>query len=55
MKFDGKKISLGWLTVLLGLIVFSVLGLRVDVQEGQFEMSGDHLWANVAWMITWLW
>ena len=52
MKFDGKKISLGWLTVLLGLIVFSVLGLRVDVQEGQFEMSGDHLWANVAWMIT---
>lgn len=52
MKFEGKKVSLGWLTVLIGLIVFSVLGLRVDVQEGQFDLAGDHLWANVAWMIT---
>lgn len=29
-----------------------MIGLRIDVQEEQFDMSGDHLWANVAWMIT---
>lgn len=52
MKLEGKKVSLGWLTVLVGLIVFSVLGLKVDVQDGQFDLAGDHLWANVAWMIT---
>ena len=52
MKIEGRKISYGWLSVLIGLIVFSVLGLKVNVQDGQFEMTSDHLWANVAWMIT---
>lgn len=52
MKLDGKKFKVGWLTVVVGLIVCSVLGLKVDVQDGQFDLSGDHLWANVAWMIT---
>lgn len=52
MKFNGKKINVGWLAVVVGLVVFSVLGLKVDVQEGQYDLAGDHLWANVAWMIT---
>lgn len=52
MRSEGKKVNLGWLSVVVGLVVFSVIGLRIDVQEGQFDMSGDHLWANVAWMIT---
>ena len=52
MRSEGKKVNLGWLAVVVGLVVFSVIGLRIDVQEEQFDMSGDHLWANVAWMIT---
>ena len=52
MRSEGKKVNLGWLSVVVGLVVFSVIGLRIDVQEEQFDMSGDHLWANVAWMIT---
>ena len=52
MRSEGEKVNLGWLSVVVGLVVFSVIGLRIDVQEGQFDMSGDHLLANVAWMIT---
>ncbi|MCC8070929.1 MAG: ammonium transporter [Bacteroidales bacterium] len=32
--------------------MISVLGLFVSPEEGQFEMQNDHLFANVAWMIT---
>ena len=52
MKVLGKKVNLGWLLVLASLLVMSFVGLRTDAQEGQFDLSGDHLWANVAWMIT---
>ena len=52
MRLNGKKISFGWLVVLACLIGVSVLGLRTDVAPGLFDLGGDHLWANVAWMIT---
>ena len=52
MKVLGKKVNLGWLLVLASLLVMSFVGLRTDAQEGQFDLSGDHLWANVAWMLS---
>lgn len=52
MKALGKKIKIGWLVVLVSLIVFALAGLKGNVNNGLFDLSGDHLWANVAWMIT---
>ena len=52
MILNGKKVSIGWLLVLAGLIAVSVAGLRTEFSESLFNLSGDHLWANVAWMIT---
>ncbi|MDE5666264.1 MAG: ammonium transporter [Duncaniella sp.] len=52
MTFNGKKINLGWLLVLVALMVFSVLGLHTEVSDSLYDLPGDHLWANVAWMIT---
>ncbi|MCM1162844.1 MAG: ammonium transporter [Muribaculaceae bacterium] len=48
----SSKINGGWLLVVIVLILFSVVGVKLDVQEGQFDLAGDHIWANVAWMIT---
>lgn len=52
MILNGKKVSLGWLFVLAGLITVSVLGMRTEFSESLFDMAGASLWANVAWMIT---
>lgn len=52
MVLKGKRINAGWFTVLVALIVVSILGLYADFSESLFDLSGDHLWANVAWMIT---
>lgn len=52
MILNGKKVSIGWLLVLVALIAASVLGLRTEFSDGLFDLPGDHLWANVAWMIT---
>lgn len=52
MVLKGKRINAGWFTVLVALIVVSILGLYADFSESLFALSGDHLWANVAWMIT---
>lgn len=52
MILNGKKASSGWLLVLAALIVAGVLGLRTEVSDSLFDLPGDHLWANVAWMIT---
>lgn len=52
MISKGKKLNLGWLTVLVALIAASVIGLRTEVSDNLFDLPGDHLWANVAWMIT---
>lgn len=52
MKVNGRNVNPGWLAVLIALVAVSVIGLRTDVQEGQYDLPGDHIWANVAWMIT---
>lgn len=46
MTFNGKKISLGWLLVLVALMVFSVLGLHTKVSESLFDLPGDHSLAD---------
>lgn len=43
---------MGWLIVFLLMIAVSVIGLFVSPREGIFDMANDHLFANVAWMIT---
>lgn len=52
MILNGKKVSAGWLFVLAALIALSVMGLQTEFSENLFDLPGDHLWANVAWMIT---
>lgn len=52
MILNGKKASPGWLLVLVALIASGVLGLRTEVSDSLFDLPSDHLWANVAWMIT---
>lgn len=52
MSVSGKKVSVGWAIVFIVLMVVSLIGLKADVQEGQYDMAGTHLGANVAWMIT---
>lgn len=52
MVVKGKKVRLGWLVVFAIITFVSVLGLFVTPREGLFDMRNDHLYANVAWMIT---
>lgn len=49
---QGKKVSSGWLLVLLALVVASGFGVHTHYASDLFNLPGDHLWANVAWMIT---
>ncbi len=47
-----RKFSTGWFLVLLALLVTGAFGLRTGSSSGNFDLAGDHLWANIAWMIT---
>lgn len=42
----------GWAMVALGLGVISLLALNDKVSPELFGLSSDHMWANIAWMIT---
>lgn len=52
MRGLNKKQIWGWGVVLLALVVFGVVGLTTKTVSGQFDLPGNHLWANVAWLIT---
>ena len=52
MTIKGKKVYWGWYTVLLGLLVICGAGLFSPLDMRTFDLANDHLWANVAWMIT---
>lgn len=52
MTLKGKKIHVGWQILFLLMAVVSVAGLFTKSGHGLFGMSCDHLYANVAWMIT---
>lgn len=52
MKLNGRKVNPGWLAVLAGLLAISGAGLHSKLDMSLFDLSGEHLWANVAWMIT---
>lgn len=41
-----------WIILFTVMTIISVLGLCVSSREGQFDMSNENLYANVAWMIT---
>lgn len=47
-----KKINGAWLTVFILMLAISVAGCFMSPGEGIFDMPDDHLFANVAWMIT---
>lgn len=50
----GRKLSYGWLATFIVIAAVSVLGLFSGKGDrlALFDMPGDHLYANVAWMIT---
>lgn len=52
MTILKRKFSTGWFLVLLALLVTGAFGLRTGSSSGNFDLAGDHLWANIAWMIT---
>lgn len=47
-----KKINLAWLVVFLVMLALSVGGCFMDYDKALFDMPNNHLFANVAWMIT---
>ncbi|MCM1505156.1 MAG: ammonium transporter [Muribaculum sp.] len=52
MAISSRKISSGWLLVLVCLVTVSIIGLNSVYDSELFNLGTDHLWANVAWMIT---
>lgn len=52
MEKSLKKVSPGWLATLAILILVSIIGVMSSWSPSLFSLSGEHLWANVAWMIT---
>lgn len=52
MTILKRKFSTGWLLVLVSILVTGALGLRTNSYSASFDLAGDHLWANIAWMIT---
>lgn len=52
MTLHGKNVKGGWILVLVALVIVSVAGLFTEFPVTLFDLPGDHLWANVAWMIT---
>lgn len=53
MKMSKKNRSrAGWALIALGIGFVSILGLSDKVSPQLFGLSSDHLWANIAWMIT---
>lgn len=52
MAFKGKKIKTGWLVAFLIMAAVSVSELFTSSGEGLFGLGCDHLYVNVAWMIT---
>ena len=52
MVLKKRKISTGWLLVLVALLVTGALGLNSNSHAANFNLAGNHLWANIAWMIT---
>lgn len=47
-----KKIDVRWLVVFLLMLGISIAGLFTKPGDGLFQMANDHIYANVAWMIT---
>lgn len=52
MTIKGKKVSWGWLLVLVALLCVGVSGVCTGYSTTLFDLKGDNLGANVAWMIT---
>lgn len=52
MTVKGRKISYGWLSVFVLLLVIGIVGVVDTSDAGSFNMPNNHLFANVAWMIT---
>ena len=52
MTVKGRKISYGWLSVFVLLLVIGIVGVVDTSGAGSFNMPNNHLFANVAWMIT---
>lgn len=52
MTIVKSKLSYGWLALFVLLAGLSVWSLCVTPSEGLFNLTNNHLFANVAWIIT---
>lgn len=52
MILNSGKNNFGWFVMLIGLVAIGIMGLSIETEDGLYDLSNDHLWANVAWMIT---
>ncbi|MCM1520964.1 MAG: ammonium transporter [Lachnoclostridium sp.] len=52
MSTISGKFNAGWTIVLLLMFFSAIAGLFIDFGQNLFIMSNDHLYANIAWLIT---
>lgn len=52
VTIKGKRVKKRWIILFAAMIAASALGLTSTPSEGLFDLTNDHLFANVAWMIT---
>lgn len=52
MVVKGSNVKAGWIVAFVIMLAVSVAGLFCSPKEGLYDMPNNHLYANVAWMIT---
>lgn len=52
LKINGKRVKKRWMILGALIVAVSILGLCVKPADGLFNLPGDSLYANIAWMIT---
>ena len=52
LTINGKRVKKRWMILFATLLAISIIGLFVAPAAGLYDLAGDSLYANVAWMIT---
>ena len=52
ITIKGRQVKLRWIIFFILITVFSIWGLFASSAEGIYDLPNNHLYANIAWMIT---